>query len=301
MGVVYVVILIRGEREGLTEKRARLKGNLTACVQQQMFFSSSTRFNLKKKKSLCRAQWAHSGEMVHASFNQIMETVRFSEAVTWVKFLFGSLCLLGPAAKCFQFTSSMRLLSATFPKVCFWTFLDHCSSPWTWHINTSCIKSSSSSKFLSASSFLLLVSVCIQLYLVNGGLWLVEPWKASTASHSHFSVSKYLLASIITPVTPFLLSSTASDGNYALFFVENRNIMCSSPCPPPHTWTHGPQQSNIPLGHAFFCLPDWQTHVANQDWWMLGLGSRQLCTTAHTHVAVCSSPSERVKCGPTED
>lgn len=191
MGVVYVVILIRGRERRSDWEESQAKGQFDSmCAAADVFFFFYS-FQLKR-----RAQWAHSGEMVHASFNQIMETGRFSEAVTWVKLLFGSLCLLGPA-------SSVRLLSPTFPKVCFWTFLDHCSCPWTWHINTSCIKSSSSSKFLSASSFLLLVSVCIQLYLVNGGLWLVEPWKASTASHSHFSVSKYLLASIITPVTPF--------------------------------------------------------------------------------------------------
>lgn len=68
----------------------------------------------------------HSDEMVHvhAPFNRIMETVGFTQALTWVKFSFGSLCLHGPTAKRFQLASSIRLLNPHFQKSAsghFWT------------------------------------------------------------------------------------------------------------------------------------------------------------------------------------
>lgn len=209
MGVVYVVILIRGRERRSDWEESQAKGQFDSmCAAADVFFFFYS-FQLKKK-SHCAGR---SGHILVKWCTHLLTRLwkQWGSVRRWCGWSFYlALCvcldLLQSASSlltCSFDTSSMRLLSATFPKVCLWTFLDHCSSPWTWHINTSCIKSSSSSKFLSASSFLLLVSVCIQLYLVNGGLWLVEPWKASTASHSHFSVSKYLLASIITPVTPF--------------------------------------------------------------------------------------------------
>lgn len=106
--------------------------------------------------------------------------------------------------------------------------------------------------------------------------WTHFPSTTYTASRSNNHHSSHSI-SFCPPLLPVMAITL-------VFVVQNRNITGSSPHPPPHTCTHATHQIRVPLGHAFFCLPDWQTHIEDrQDCWMMGLGSRELCTTTHTH------------------